>query len=52
MSEKLRQLPLFVGPSVLSPHDPLADVRRAILELDAVRFAAPKKTDDVLIHQP
>jgi hypothetical protein len=31
--------------------DPLADVCGAILELDAVRFAAPKKTDNVLIHQ-
>src|SRR6266853_4809987 len=43
--------PLFVGPSVLLPQDPLADECRAILELDAVRFAALKKADGVLIHQ-
>src|ERR1700746_774421 len=32
--------------------DPLADVRRTILELDAVTFAGPKKTDNLLIHEP
>src|SRR6266478_7985517 len=38
-------LPLFVGPSVLFPQDPFADVRWTILELDAVPFAALEKTD-------
>src|SRR4029077_13767796 len=37
-------LPLFVGPSVLFPQDPLADVCSTILELDAVRFAVLEKT--------
>src|SRR5260370_42514716 len=36
-------LPLFVGPSVLFPQDPLADVCWTILELDAVRTAMKLK---------
>ncbi len=40
---------LFVG--VRFSRDPLADICWAILQLDAARFAAPKKTDNVLIHQ-
>ena len=31
--------------------NPLAHVRRAILQLDAVRFAAPEKPDRVPIHE-
>jgi hypothetical protein len=41
-----------ISPRIIFPFSchPLADIGRAILELDAVRFAAYKKTDDVLIH--
>ena len=35
--------------SSLFPRNPLADVRWAIPELEAVRFAAPKEADSVLI---
>jgi hypothetical protein len=40
------------SPRIIFPVSchPLADIGRAIPELDAVRFAAYKKTDDVLIH--
>jgi hypothetical protein len=40
--------------SLLSPFslNPLANVGWAILELYVVRFAAPKKTDNLLIHEP
>jgi hypothetical protein len=31
--------------------DPLTNVRGAILELDAIRFTALKKSDSVSIHQ-
>src|SRR5260370_27989591 len=42
-----------VSFTVLLPfsRDPLADVGWAIPELEAVRFAAPKETDTVLIHE-
>ncbi len=45
------QLPFWIAYSSHFPRDPLANVCRAILEMDAVRFAAPKETDNVLIHQ-
>src|ERR1700747_1133188 len=32
--------------------DPFADVCRTILELDAARFAPPKKTDTLYLHEP
>ena len=42
---------IFLFSSPFSSN-PLADVRWAILELYVVRFAALKKTDNVLIHEP
>src|SRR5580692_2577926 len=46
----LERLPFrFLCSSPFS-RDPLADIRWAIAELEAVRFAAPKETDSVLIH--
>ena len=49
-SVSIVQLPFWIAYSSHFSRDPLADVRRAIVELDAVRFAALKKTDGVLIH--
>ena len=46
------QLPFWVLCSSSFSRDPPADVRWAILEGDAVRFATPKKIDGVLIHKP
>src|ERR1700747_2019007 len=46
------QLPFWFLCSSPFSLDPLADVCRTILELDASRFAAPEETDNLLIHEP
>jgi hypothetical protein len=50
-SVSIAQLPFWFLCSSPFSRDPHADVRWAIPELEAVRFAATKETDSVLIHE-
>ncbi len=42
---------LIASLSVLFPHDPLAEIRRTVLKLDAIGFATCQKPHWVSIHE-